>query len=246
MVPEPLRVGLLQCGHINAQLAAVDGDYPQLFERLLAPHGVQLTTYDVTRDELPASPDEQDGWLISGSAASVYDDREWIAPTEEVVRRLVEEAAPTVGVCFGHQLVAQALGGEVRKAAVGWGVGVRRYELVDGDEPWHEGAVAGDEIGILAMHQDQVVRLPDGAERWLTAAYCPEAGFTIGDHLLTIQPHPEFTTTLTEGLLSTRRDRVGPEVTDVALASLDDPIDDAAVAAWMAAFLRRARGSSAS
>ncbi|MCB0970406.1 MAG: hypothetical protein KDA97_02650 [Acidimicrobiales bacterium] len=239
MAAQRLQIGLLQCGHINERLAEVDGDYPQLFDRLLSPHGVEVTTYDVTLGQLPDDPSERDGWLISGSAASVYDDRPWIAPTEAFVRRLVADRSPTVGVCFGHQLAAQALGGEVRKADVGWGVGVRRYELVDEGPAWHEGAGDGDEIGILAMHQDQVVRLPEGAQRWLTADYCPEAGFTIGDHLLTIQPHPEFTTTLTAGLLATRRERVGDEVVDAALASLDDRIDAAAVASWMTAFLRR-------
>lgn len=237
----PLRVALLQCGNVHPDLVPVHGDYPELFAGLLGSHGIDLTTIDVTTEPVPTDPSAFDGWLVSGSACSAYDPLPWIAPVEELLRSLIRDAAPLVAVCFGHQLLAQAMGGRVARSDAGWGVGVHRYELV-GDErrPWMAPPAAGSDLALIASHQDQVVELPEGAVVWLRSDHCPAAGYLLGPAALTIQPHPEFTTAISEGLVTRRRDAIGPERADAALGTLHAPIDRALVGAWMARFLRDA------
>ena len=234
-MPDLLRIGLLQCGHLHPDLIPAHGDYPEVFTDLLGPEGVELTPFDAT-EVLPDAIDAFDGWLVSGSACSTYDDLPWIGPLEEFLRACVEGAAPMVAVCFGHQLLAQAFGGRVAKADAGWGVGAHTYQVTRPDQPWLQ-PPAGT-VRIVASHQDQVVELPAGAEVWLATDHCPVAGFTLGPRAMTIQPHPEFTAAVSEGLTVRRRDAIGAERADEALASLAEPLDQAIVASWMAAFLR--------
>ncbi|CAN5843942.1 GMP synthase [soil metagenome] len=232
----PLRVGLLQCGHVHPDLLATHGDYTQLFGDLLGPHGVELTTHDVTRC-LPDNAGAQDGWLVSGSPDSTYDPLGWIAPLEGFLRRLVEMRAPLVAVCFGHQLLAQAHGGRVERATAGWGAGAHEYELT-GAPSWAALGSSGP-VRLVASHQDQVVALPPGAEVVASTPHCPVAAFTLGSSALAVQPHPEFTAELSRDLIEVRRDRIGSKNADAALATLDRPLDRDRVAAGMVAFWHR-------
>jgi len=235
MTQLPLHVGLLQCGHVHPEVAADNGDYPELFADLLGHHGIELRTYRVTEGELPASTSECQGWLVSGSANSAYEDLPWIPPLEETLRSMVDDRSPMVAVCFGHQVLAQALGGRVAKSPEGWGVGIQRYELIGVPQSWM--APATNVVKVLASHQDQVVELPQGAELRARSAHCPIAAFTVGDSALAMQPHPEFTPAVSRGLLDRRRDAIGPPTADAALASLAEPADRDLVATWMARFL---------
>lgn len=234
---ERLRIGLLQAGYVHPDVAADHGDYPALFDALLASHDLDLVTYDLQRDGSPATLDGHDGWIISGSASSAYEDQPWIRDLEDLCRTLLDRRAPLVGICFGHQVLAQAAGGTVAKADAGWGVGVHEYRLV-GDRPSWLDPATPDPVRMVASHQDQVVELPDGAVRFLTSDLCPNAGFTLGDDAITVQPHPEFTTGVSAGLLAIRRDLIGAERADRALASLDEVPDQGAVAGWIDTFLR--------
>lgn len=223
---ERLRIGLLQCGHIVPTVAEGGRDYVDLFGALLGPHRVELTVTHVDHGDQPHDTDV-DGWLISGSPASVYDDLPWIAPTEDLVRRVVDAGQPVVGICFGHQLLAQALGGRVERAGVGWGAGIYTYDLADG---WYaDGSRPADDkdgadtVSLIASHQDQVVEMPDGARLAARTDHCPIAAFTIGTQVLSIQPHPEFTTGLSRELSTQRRERMGADTTDAAIGSLSGP-----------------------
>jgi len=236
----PLHIGLIQCGHVHPDLAPTLGDYPELFADLLEPQGIDLTTFDVDHDQFPDDLGGFDGWVVSGSANSAYEDLPWIHRTEELLRTLVAGQAPVVAVCFGHQLLAQALGGRVAKSPDGWGAGMHRYELIGDPLPWMAPPPDGG-VRIIASHQDQVVELPDGAVVIARTDHCPIAAYTLGTSVLAIQPHPEFTTEVSRGLVERRRDRIGPETSDAALASLSEPLDQQLVAGWMAGFLRHAR-----
>lgn len=227
-----LRIGLLQCGHVVPTLAERHGDYPQLFDRLLAPADLDITTYDVTEDGVPSDVSEQDGWLISGSTCSAYEPLRWIPPLEEFLRTVVAERRPVVGICFGHQVLAQALGGRVEKADGGWGIGAHDYEVVVG-HPW---IGATTRARMIASHQDQVSVLPDGAEMFLRTDHCPNAGFTLGDDVMTMQPHPEFERALSRELTGFRQATFGEALTAQGLASLDAPLDNHDVARWIGAF----------
>lgn len=241
-VPDrPLHVALLQCGHVHPDLVPEHGDYPEVFADLLGPVGVELTTFDVTAAPPPplGHPAAADGWIVSGSASSTYEDLPWIPAVEERLREIVAAGAPLVAICFGHQLLAQAMGGRVARSDDGWGVGAVDYELVRTDLPWMLPR-AGSSVRLIASHQDQVVALPAGAEVIARTAHCPVAAYTLGSRALAIQPHPEFTAAISRGLVERRRDAIGPARADEAIASLDRPLDAAVVASWMAAFLRQA------
>lgn len=231
---DSLRIGLLQCGNVESALQPTYGDYPALYADLLVDQPVELVTYDVQNHAPPTDPRACDGWLISGSAHSAYDPFPWIEPTEAFVRRIVDTEVPLVAVCFGHQLLAQAMGGAVEHCAAGWGVGAHSYHLVG--EPRTAGWPTTSPIRLIASHQDQVTVLPDGADVILRTDHCPIAGYVLGPRALAIQPHPEFTPDLSRELTTIRRPRIGDRDTDAALASLDDPLDQPAVAAWMTAF----------
>jgi len=239
---QTLRIGLLQCGHIHSDLVPEHGDYPEVFADLLGPHGIELETIDVTEGPPPNDPHALDGWVVSGSACSAYDPLPWIAPVEDLLRTVIAAAAPLVAVCFGHQLLAQAMGGRVAKASVGWGVGAHTYELLGPPVPWMDPPAPGHTVRLIASHQDQVVELPQGAEVIARSKDCPVAAYTLGPAALAIQPHPEFSAGVSAGLVNRRRDAIGASTADAALASLDAPLDCSLVGAWMAAFLRQAHG----
>jgi GMP synthase-like glutamine amidotransferase len=226
----PLRVGLVLLGAPPPGAPHSEGGYVAMFGALLGPHGIELEGIDARAGELPADPAAYDGYVLTGSATSVYDDEPWIAPAEELLRGIVAAGIPVAGICFGHQLLAQALGGRVEKATAGWGMGVHAYDLDLPDGP--------PSMRLQAMHQDQVVALPEGARVWARSEHCPIAGFTVGDRVWTVQAHPEFTAGFAGGLVERRRALVGDALADAAAATVQDPTDHELVATWIAAVLR--------
>lgn len=216
---------------------ASEGGYLAMFERLLAPHGIELTALDATAGPLALDPGDFAAYVLTGSATSVYDDEPWIGPAEDFVRAVVDRGIPVAGICFGHQLLAQALGGRVERAGAGWGMGVHAYELDVGDAAW-AGTTRPTGLRLQAMHQDQVVTLPEGARVWARSEHCPIAGFTVGDRVWTVQAHPEFAVDYARGLIDRRRAVVGAAVADAAADSVEEATDHELVAGWIAHVLR--------
>ncbi|MEY2565975.1 MAG: hypothetical protein QOE35_504 [Actinomycetota bacterium] len=227
------RVGLLECDHVSGRYRDRVGDYVDLFGALLPE--VELVPFDVVRGVVPTAPDACDAWLATGSRHSVYDDLEWIGPIIDFVQRVGAADVPFVGVCFGHQLLAHALGGTVGQAAYGWGAGVRRIDVVR-TEPWMQ--PRRDACRLHFMHQDQVTKAPDGAVVLGCTDHCEVAMFRVGA-MLGVQAHPEFTVAYAEALLTDRTERIGGDRSAEALASLTTPTDEAVVGRWMASFLTR-------
>jgi GMP synthase-like glutamine amidotransferase len=225
------RVGLLELDHVSPRYRAHTPDYVDLFGALLPE--VDLVPYDVINGTVPNQPDECDGWLATGSRHSVYDDLEWIGPTVEFVQRTHAAEVPFVGVCFGHQLLAHALGGTVEKASWGWGAGVRTLDVVR-TEPWM--APPLERAHLHFMHQDQVTCTPPDAVVLGCADHCEVAMFRVGT-MLGLQAHPEFTAAYAEALLTDRTERIGGDRAAEARASLTTPTDDAVVGRWVASFL---------
>jgi GMP synthase-like glutamine amidotransferase len=222
-----LKVGILRMCDFSDVLSAVHGPYLRLFEMMFAGRPVELVDIAVHEGETPGALSDADVWIASGSPASVYDDHEWIASAEDIVRDAAASETPFVGICFGHQLVAQALGGRVERADVGWGVGALEYTTVVRPRALVD---LPDTLTILASHQDQVVDVPDSATVWSTSEYCPNAGLVVGERMWTVQGHPEFTPDLVRALYPSRRDRVGDGAVDAALATLDRPLSNRLIA----------------
>lgn len=227
------RVGLLLVGHVARTAVHLEGDYPELFASLLAPHGIEVVTFDVKGGQVPASLDDCDGWLCSPSSSSVYDDLPWLAPAEEVIRAAVAEERPFVGVCFGHQLTAQALGGRVERSERGWGMGAHTYTLT----PHRPPAVDPDraQVTLVASHQDQVVEVPAGATVWAGNEHCPNGAMVLGERAWTIQTHPEFSAAVADHLYAGRAEALGAAFVASARHSVTTtPLDRDRVAGWMA------------
>ena len=180
---QPLRLGLLVCGTVRDEHLPRYGRYPDMFRRLFvrvaAP--LELVEYAVHEGEFPAQPGECDAWLISGSRFSVYDDEAWIRQLADFVRALRQARTPTVGICFGHQMLGHALGGETRRAPQGWGIGRHDMELLE-TAPWMEAGAA--RYALFVSHQDQVVQLPPGARRLARNDHCENAMFVLDDCML--------------------------------------------------------------
>lgn len=224
-----MKIGILQCGTTPEELAPAHGPYAEMMRRLLPP-GHDALVHDVTTGRMPASPTDCDAWMLTGSAAGVYDDLPWIAPLKEFLRE-ARGRSKLVGICFGHQIMAEAFGGRVVKSPKGWGIGLHRYE-VHAQAAWMEDAAA---VRVPASHQDQVVEAPPGARVTVASDFTPLAGLDYGD-AISFQCHPEFTPGFCVALLQARRGIHGAG-TDAAVESLADGHDSARVAQWIGRFL---------
>ncbi|MFM7224775.1 MAG: type 1 glutamine amidotransferase [Actinomycetota bacterium] len=231
-----MRAGLLVVGHVDPKSRHIAGDYPELFADLLGPVGIEVVPYAADEGQLPASLTECDGWICSPSRRSVYDDEPWIRDVEQLLCDLVAAERPFVGICFGHQLLAQALGGRVERAPGGWGVGVQRYEVV---EPIPAMRTTAQHFSLIASHEDQVVEVPSDARIIARADYCPVAGLAVGERAWTVQAHPEFVPDLADHLLAGRVELIGADRVRAARASLTRPTNRDVIAQWIAATFRR-------
>jgi GMP synthase-like glutamine amidotransferase len=232
-----MRIGLLECDQVSDRYRPIAGDYVDMFTAMVAaadPTAV-VVPYDARHGVLPARADECDGWLCTGSSASVYEEAPWIEALSDVVREVHDARVPFVGVCFGHQLIAHALGGRTELAASGWGAGALPMEVLD-SPAWMD--PSRPEVTLLYSHQDQVTELPPAGRVLASARHCPNAMLAVGDDVVGIQAHPEFGTAYVRALLEDRVDRIGEAGTRAALDSLEVPTDEGLVARWILAFLR--------
>lgn len=187
-----MLIGILVTGHAIDELRDTRGDYDQIFGDVLAAQGFDTKAWFVVDGEHPASVTDADGWIITGSKHGAYEDHDWIAPLEDFIRAVYADGRPMVGICFGHQIIAQALGGKVVKFDQGWAVGHTDY------------TIDGEEMRLLAWHQDQVVQAPEGARVIGSNAFCENAALLYDNRVLTIQPHPEFDSEILEKLIEVR------------------------------------------
>lgn len=224
-----MQIAILQTGSPPGNLASRFGDYPAMVAAMLG-DGFECTTFDVAAGQLPQDPDEYGAYLIPGSPAGVYDPLPWIAELCRFIR--AARSSKMVGLCFGHQVMAEALGGHVEQSAKGWGTGLQRY-AIDKVEPWMDPVAS---IAVPASHQDQVVVQPPNTEVVASSAFTPLAALAWTDRpAISFQFHPEFAPAYAKALIAHRHDAM-PEP-DAAMASLDAPNDSARVADWIGQFL---------
>ena len=223
-----MNVGILETGRPPGDLARQFGDYPSMISRLLG-SGFAIERFDVASGVLP-SRESCDAFVITGSPAGVYEPLPWIGPLLEFIRST--DNRKMIGICFGHQAMAQALGGKVEKSHKGWGAGLHGY-AIERAEPWMERV---DRIAVPASHQDQVVIQPPGTQVIAASEFTPFAALAWSDRpAISFQFHPEFDPSFAKALIRERYDRV-PDP-DRAIASLDAPNDNARVGTWMRRFL---------
>ena len=231
-----MKLGILKTDAVRPEWVSQFGEYPDMFVALLsrADPSLEFMVYDVKCGKYPADIDEVDAYLITGSKSSVYDDQPWIAALMDFVRQLHQRRKKLVGICFGHQLVAQALGGSTQKSPKGWGVGLHTHHFRC-VPAWHD---QGDlDLDILVSHQDQVVSVADDTKVLAGSDFCENAVCQLGDHMLTFQGHPEFVPGYAQEIMEVRKELIGEKAYTVGMASLVGEHQGQRVARWIINFL---------
>lgn len=225
-------IGLLVCDHIHPSFSHLESSYPAMFHRLLP--GTDLVPYYVCDGQFPQNVTDHHAYLCTGSKYSVYDDIDWIKKLTGFVKSIDKLKRRFVGICFGHQLIAHALGGQVEKAASGWCVGAHHFETVS-HQPWMTPVTAG--YTSLMLCQDQVVRMPAGGEVLSRGIQCEIGMFKVGEHMLGIQAHPELTKAFNRAVITHRQALIGEKRVNEAYSSLQSPLKNDVIRSWILNFI---------
>lgn len=243
-----MKLGILKTGDNNEKLRPRFGEYPDMFVRLFgaADPSLRFQSWPVLDGQFPDSVTDCDGWIVTGSRHGVYDDLPWMAPLKQFLRNAIAAKVPVLGVCFGHQILADAMGGKVEKSTKGWGVG--RHDYAVNNRPAFM-ADAPATLSFHAMHQDQVVIKPEMAHVVASSPFCEYAMLAYGQldapSALSIQPHPEFDVDFERALLELRTGAVVPEALGrKAIDGLGQaPTHSAEFARWALGFFRQAQAA---
>lgn len=232
-----MKLGIVKTDTVRPEWVEQFGEYPDMFAALLqrADPSLECVTYDVQSGDYPADIDEVDAYLITGSKSSVYDDVPWIPPLIEFMQRLHAQEKKVVGICFGHQLIALALGGKTEKSSKGWGVGLHRHRFKQRPD-WHD--QGNPDLDILVSHQDQVTKPANGAVVLAGSEFCENAVCQIGDHILSFQGHPEFVPEYSKAIMDLRREKISEPVYGAGVDSLAGKHEGDRVANWVMSFLK--------
>jgi GMP synthase-like glutamine amidotransferase len=231
------RITIIETGLVGPHHRERHGSYPDMFERMIRAEypSIAFDVISIPNGQALPDLDKIEAILITGSAAGVYDELDWIAPLEDFVRAAYADNTPMVGVCFGHQLIAQAFGGVVRKSEKGWGIGRHVYDVVPGNS-----VIEGQRIAIACSHQDQVIEPPADARTILFSDFTPHAGLLYANGVtLSVQPHPEFDVGYAYACCELREGRAPESVVRAAKASLAEPLDSAKLGAAITRLLTR-------
>lgn len=236
-----MKIGLLQCDDVAPALIERHGNYPDMIQTLLRQSDPELSFEVVAchQGQFPDSNTQVDGWITTGSKCGANDDADWIGQFSDVIRMLWQTRQVLVGICFGHQMIAKALGGRVERSTLGWGLGAYPTVLEQQEPwmtPWHSSS-----LQLLASHQDQVTELPPQGRVLARSGFCPIYMMQVGDTFLGIQGHPEFSRAYSADLLATRRDLFTFERLQAARHSLRGAVDDLLVGRWILNFIQQAK-----
>ena len=228
-----MRLNIIECDILYPDLLDDYRSYGTMFERYFRQFepALEVHYYSALEQQLP-DEDTPGTFLITGSKAGVYENHAWIAPLMAWIREAHAREARILGICFGHQVLAEALGGKVTKSEKGWGVGVR--ELA-----WHGQHLLPqkERLKLIYSHQDQVQQLPQGAELMAGDDFCPHAAFHIGNRVMGFQGHPEFDAAYTRRLLPRRAADIGEPRFQQAMVSLTQATDSVELGARLIRWL---------
>ena len=232
-----MQIAILEAGRTNPDMPAEFHDYPDMFESLFANQpkntNFSFSTIPVIDNVFPTSVNSYDGYLVTGSAYGVYDDATFIPSLMAFIQNIFDAGKPLAGICFGHQIIAHALGGHADKFHDGWSIGTIPIRMV-GEADWIPAGV--DQLELIHVHQDQVITLPPEAVRLAQSDFCKNAAFAIGRQVFAIQGHPEFTPAYTNALIDIREDKIGKDRVAEARLSLEKPHDGRRVGGWILDF----------
>lgn len=230
-----MKLNILLCDEFPDYLPDYIPSYVSMFTKLFDSLGEPMayTVFRTLEGELPSikTIDNDAVYLIPGCNLGAYDDIGWIKALIDWTRKAFDKGARLMGVCFGHQLIAQALGGKVEKSSKGWGIGMRESTVVDS-----EGSIyfADGKLRLLYNHHDQVVKMPMGATLISTSDFCPIESYRIGNQVMCFQGHPEYIPEYERHLLTHFTAGEPLDTCKRAMESLNgEPHQGAIVARWI-------------
>lgn len=232
-----MHIGILSASKENEPREKWGGTIGDVYERFLRSGGgdaFRYSDYHVAGDVFPASVDACDAYIITGSPSGAYETDPWIARLMLFIQEAHAAGKRLVGICFGHQVLAQALGGNVEKSEKGFGFGTREF-VVSAEKPWMTDYKS--ECRLYFSHQDQVIDLPNNAERLASDAFCPNLMYAIEDQVLGLQAHPEFTVDIMADIETMVGDRLPDNIAETHGAITPQPGDNPMFANWIVNFL---------
>lgn len=235
-----MKIGILQCDDVADELQAEFGNYPAMFEAMLgevAP-GFQFVTYRVVSGEFPDSSDDCDGYITTGSRYGVNDNYSWVDELEQFVAALDRDKKKFVGICFGHQMLVKALGGKVAVSDRGWAVGIS-FNRVDVQKSWM--SPGQETLNLVVSHHDQVLQLPQGIEVLASSDFCPYYMLQYGNHMMSVQGHPEFSKAYSSALMDKRANLIPAPRIRAGKASLAEDVHDRLMMRWIVNFFNQER-----
>jgi GMP synthase-like glutamine amidotransferase len=241
MAPSPasLHIAVLL---MNTDRSAFAQRHPDDAQKAIAalqavrPHW-QFSAWAARDGELPEDPLAADAWVLTGSVASVTQPQPWMERSAEALRQRHAARRALVGLCFGHQLIAHALGGRVVRSAGGFRLGVADTALAMA-EPWMD--PPRNHLSLFAAHEDQVLQAPPGARILGGDAFCPVGAYAVAQHVLCTQYHPELSRPFMRDLLATFGHRFGPELVSRAAVQIEQDVDAEVFMQWVARFIEAA------
>ena len=231
-----MRIGILETDQLDDETQQAYGSYAEMFSRLFysIDNTVSFNVYSILKNEFPSDIHECDAYLITGSKRSAYDNTDWILSLKQFINTLNNNKKTLIGICFGHQIIAQALGGQVKQSKKGWGLGTMAYSIFK-HQPWMKGSF--DHFKLVITHHDQVEVLPPNAETIAGNDFCPIAAVQLGRHILTFQGHPEFSADFANHLLTFQQPPLETQRLKQVQLSLKDKTDHQLVAQWILNFI---------
>lgn len=231
-----MKLGILKADDVRPELVGEFGEYSDMVAKIMldVDPRLQIAVYDVYHGQYPTDIDDADVYTLTGSKHSVYDELDWVFRLTDFVQQLHQSRKKFAGICFGHQMIAHALGGKAEKSQKGWGVGVQTYFATKAGIS--QGLAKSFELKV--SHQDQVTKLPRGSQLLAGNDFCPNAMFKLENHILSLQGHPEFSRAYMQGLLPLREEQLGSTLMNQALQSLTIDTHDKDVTQVMYNFLQ--------
>jgi len=211
-----------------------DNDYGQMFEGMLRPQLPDATFehFEVIDEAFPDDPTVFDAVVITGSSAFVTDDTAWIAKLFMHIREIDQAKTKLFAVCFGHQAVAMALGGNVENRPIV--LGAPEITITDSKD-WMRPAAS--KLRLFSGNYQQVVEVPESMEVLASHRDCPVVMMAKGDHLMTVQFHPEFSAGYMNRYVDQISSDITPEIAESARQAFEAGADGEVFAEWAAAFL---------
>jgi GMP synthase-like glutamine amidotransferase len=231
-----MKAAILKCDEVLEVFRPPFTDYSNMIQNMFAAvdDSIEFEIFDCQAGQYPDQPGAYDFFITTGSRAGAYEDHPWIKPLIEFVKRLEREKIKLIGICFGHQIIAEALGGKVEKSDKGWGVGIASNSIVN-TPAWM--VPAKTELNILVSHQDQITQLPEQARVIAQSEFCPYFFIQWSDHFISVQGHPEWQPEYSKALMMHRRGIIPAATIDTALESLAVKPDNELFTQWMLNFI---------